>query len=167
MAYSPMYGGFIPQNNGYGGQTPQYANLVGQQVQVPQNANNGFTQPVGVNGNNLQAQFGGNISISYVNGIEGAKAQIMPPNAEMWLLDSEGSFIYHKSTDYIGKAVIKPYLLNEVTEDYVRKHKQGQVTAEPVQAFVAIEDYKKDIESIRKELNELKNRKNNVAGGKQ
>ncbi len=181
------------QNTGYVAPQSQYGNLYAAPQQVPQNANNGVTQqyqaqqqqPMQSAQQQPQMQptmpmFGGNgIAMSYVNGIEGAKAHIMPPNSEMWLIDSEGGFMYHKSTDYVGKAVVRPYTINEVNEDYVYAFKKGETQPktenEPQVEYVTLADYQarekeysRQLSDIQRAIEELRNRKpvNNNNGGK-
>lgn len=180
MAYGqPFYNyGTMPynaQNNGYAVPQQQYGNLYGQPQNAPQNANSGVTgqyqgqqqQPI----QNIQPQqvqqpqmqmFGGNgIAMSYVNGIEGAKAHIMPPNSEMWLIDSEGGFMYHKSTDYVGKAIVKPYAITETSEDFVYAFKKGETqpkTENKTQVeYVTLADYKAQLSEYQKQLADMQN----------
>lgn len=181
------------QNNGYmTQQQPQYGNFYGQQQNAPQNANSSVTQQYQTQQQPMQnipiqqAQqpqmpvFGNNgIAMSYVNGIEGAKAHIMPPNSEMWLIDSEGGFMYHKSTDYVGKAIVRPYVINEVNEDYVYAFKKGETQPKtekkPQVEYVTLADYQarekeysRQLFDMQKSIDELRNRKpiNNNNGGK-
>ena len=186
--------GYNTQNNGYVAPQPQYGNFYGQSQNAPQNANGGVTQQYQAQQQQQTMQntpiqqvqqpqmpvFGNNgIAMSYVNGIEGAKAHIMPPNSEMWLIDSEGGFMYHKSTDYVGKAVVRPYVINEVNEDYVYAFKKGETQpkteSKPQVEYVTLADYKaqigeyqKQITDMQKAIDELRNRKpiNNNNGGK-
>lgn len=180
------------QNNGYAAPQQQYSNLYGQSQNATQNANNGITgqyqgqqqQPI----QNIQPQqvqqpqmqmFGGNgIAMSYVNGIEGAKAHIMPPNSEMWLIDSEGGFMYHKSTDYVGKAIVKPYTITETSEDFVYAFKKGETQpkteSKPQVEYVTVADYKAQLSEYQKQLSDMQNaidelrtkKVNNNNGGK-
>lgn len=182
------------QNNGYVAPQPQYGNFYGQQQNAPQNANNNVTQQYQAQQQQQTMQntpiqqvqqpqmpvFGNNgIAMSYVNGIEGAKDHIMPPNSEMWLIDSEGGFMYHKSTDYVGKAVVRPYVINEVNEDYVYAFKKGETQpkaeSKPQVEYVTLADYQarekeysRQLTDIQKAIDELRNRKpiNNNNGGK-
>jgi hypothetical protein len=48
-------------------------------------------------------------NIEYVNGIEGAKALILPPNAQKMLLDSDNAFFYIKTTDMQGKPTVRRF----------------------------------------------------------
>lgn len=199
MAYGqPFYvhgnSSFNAQNNGYIAPQSQYGNLYSTPQQMPQNTNGGVLQQFQgqqqQSMQNAQPQptiqpvmpfFGGNgISMSYVNGLEGAKAFVMPPNSETWLIDSEGGFMYHKSTDYVGKAVIKPYSINEVNEDYVYAFKKGEpnnkTETAPSVEYVMLSDYKerekeysRQLNDLQKAIEELRNRKpnnNNNSGGK-
>ena len=48
----------------------------------------------------------GNI-FSYVNGLEGAKAFLMPPNGKAVLMDSDNPIFYFKSSNEMGQSSIR------------------------------------------------------------
>lgn len=81
-----------------------YANLQNNQQNFPQpqqQAQSPQPQP--------QQQIPIQSNIEYVNGIEGAKAFILPPNAQKLLLDSDNTFFYIKTTDMQGKPSVKRF----------------------------------------------------------
>lgn len=81
----PMFPPFLPNY-------PQYPQ---NYQQAPQ------TQTMAQNNNHA----GG---ITWVNGIEGAKAYQLAPNTTALLMDSEGSRFYIKTTDTSGMPTIRP-----------------------------------------------------------
>jgi hypothetical protein len=67
---------------------------------------------------------------AFVNGIEGAKSYLMQPNQSVLLMDSDELKCYMKQSDSTGKATIRTFKLEEITEkeeskipvgDYVSK----------------------------------------------
>ena len=54
-------------------------------------------------------------SITFVNGLEGAKGYMLPPNNTVILMDSDNSKFYIKSTDAVGMATIKGYYQNSTS----------------------------------------------------
>lgn len=51
---------------------------------------------------------------AYVNGLEGAKAYIVPPNGKMILMDSDNPIFYLKSANEAGQANIRTFRFEEV-----------------------------------------------------
>ena len=81
-----------------------------------------------------------NSNIEYVNGIEGAKALVIPPNQTRLLIDSDSQTFFIKTTDNEGKPTIRIF-------DYVERNGSEKPTAQPMN-FVTIEqfdEFKKDI----------------------
>ncbi len=94
--YQSPYGNQGYYNNPYGNMQNNQQNIYSQpQPQVQQQ---NAQQPIQVQSN-----------IEYVNGIEGAKALILPPNAQKMLLDSDNPFFYIKTTDMQGKPTVKRF----------------------------------------------------------
>ena len=80
------------------------------------------------NGKNYNSQMNNNLI--WVQGIEGAKALMLPPNAKIICLDSEiENRAYIKIADELGATKLRKFELHEITEeepsrdlsDYVRK----------------------------------------------
>lgn len=59
--------------------------------------------------------FSQNTNITFVNGIEGAKAVQLSPNSNVLLMDSDNSKFYVKSTDNLGVPKITSYSFTEDT----------------------------------------------------
>lgn len=83
-----------------------------QQAQAPQ------AQP--------QQQFMMQSNIEYVNGIEGAKAFILPPNTQKLLLDSDNPFFYIKTTDLQGKPSVRRYKYIDVDAEQKPEAKEEE-----------------------------------------
>ena len=84
---------------------------------------------------NFQPQtsnFNQQTNITFVNGIEGAKAFQMSPNSSALLMDSDNSKFYVKSTDSLGVAKISSYSFTE-DENLYGSNQTSQDTANIVQ----------------------------------
>ena len=95
-------------------------------------------------------------NIEYVNGIEGAKAFILPPNTQKLLLDSDNAFFYIKTTDMQGKPTVKRFRYVDVDaeQDKPREEtpKQKYATLEQLgQLSDTITDLRKEIERLKKQ----------------
>lgn len=98
-----------------------YGQIAGQNAQ--QNPNNYYQ--------NFQPQpsnFNQQTNITFVNGIEGAKAFQMSPNSSALLMDSDNSKFYVKSTDSLGVAKISSYSFTE-DENLYGSNQTSQDTA--------------------------------------
>lgn len=103
-AFSGMY------NNMYGVAYNPYQSSYQMAMQAQQNMSQ------------VQAQS----SITFVNGLEGAKGYMLPPNSAIVLMDADNSMFYIKSTNNLGIASISSYKFTEcnTSEDndiYVKK----------------------------------------------
>lgn len=54
---------------------------------------------------------------AYVNGIEGAKAYILQPNTNAFLMDSDNPFFYLKSANNLGQSALRQFKFEEVVFD--------------------------------------------------
>ena len=127
---APYYGGYNAPNYGanpYGSPSVQF------QPSAPQN---GSQQAI--------AQY----SIEYVNGLEGAKAYLIPPNSTKLLMDSDGDYFYIKTANPQGQANVKIYKYEEVLQGSSPKETP---TAKNVK-YATVED----IELLREEIEKLK-----------
>lgn len=134
----PFYNAYATlQNNQQNFPQPQ------QQVQSPQ------PQP--------QQQIPIQSNIEYVNGIEGAKAFILPPNAQKLLLDSDNTFFYIKTTDMQGKPSVKRFRYIDVDAEQNPPKQE-----EPTTAYVTLEqftDLLENFDNLKKEFEKLKSAK--------
>lgn len=94
--------GFIPQPN------PQFQNNQFQQTQ------NNTTQE-------QSAPQTSPASMAYVNGIEGAKAYILPPNSCILLMDSDNPMFYIKTTNAQGQGTLKYFKIEEIEDTALNK----------------------------------------------
>ena len=148
---------FQNQYNPYGsmyqnpyGQPPYYnayANL--------QNNQQNFQQPQPqVQQQNAQQPIQVQSNIEYVNGIEGAKALILPPNAQKMLLDSDNPFFYIKTTDMQGKPTVKRFRYVDVDSEQAQPKEETPkvkyATMEQLgQLSDRLNDLSKDIERMK------------------
>ncbi len=101
------------------------------QVQVPmQNAPQAQPQPQ--NG------------ITWVQGIEGAKAHFVPAGGNALLMDSDGSYMYIKSADQSGMPTLRTFRYEEVTESAPAKEEIDMTQ------YVTRDEFDKAIASLRK-----------------
>lgn len=92
--------------------------------------------------------YGSNTGIEYVNGIEGAKAYIMQPNSQKWLMDSDGSYFYLKVSNAQNQASVRIFEYKEI--DLATK------TPKPTESeFVTKEEF----EALKKTVASLKAKK--------
>ena len=118
-----------------------YGQIAGQNTQ--QNPNNYYQ--------NFQPQtsnFNQQTNITFVNGVEGAKAFQMSPNSSALLMDSDNSKFYVKSTDSLGVAKISSYSFTE-DENLYGSNQQSQDTANIIQLS------KEEYDSLVSKVDEL------------
>ena len=111
-------------------------------------------------------------NIEYVNGIEGAKAFMLPPNAQKLLLDSDNPFFYIKTTDQQGKPVVKRFKYIDIDAEQQAQQAQYELEKARVENEKKIENAKADAEVMRQQnsqiteqtlrLKELENQLNNI-----
>lgn len=137
--YSSYYGGYPAQN------MPNQGNVF----------NRDFQQ-----GNQPMQQ---NTNITFVNGIEGAKAFQLSPNSSVLMMDSENQKFYVKTTDNLGVAKITSY---SFSEDEFSGGNKGKDTAEAanivqltneeyneiLQNLVDLKKFKADVEDKLKDI---------------
>lgn len=137
--YSSYYGGYPAQN------MPNQGNVF----------NRDFQQ-----GSQSMQQ---NTNITFVNGIEGAKAFQLSPNSSVLMMDSENQKFYVKTTDNLGVAKITSY---SFSEDEFSSGNKGKDTAEAanvvqltneeyneiLQNLVDLKKFKADVEEKLKDI---------------
>ena len=99
-------------------------------------------------------------NIEYVNGIEGAKAFILPPNTQKLLLDSDNAFFYIKTTDMQGKPTVKRFRYIDVEAEQQAQMQKQEQQQQPL--YVTIQQYQEvldTLDTMRKELDKLKSAK--------
>lgn len=103
-----------------------------------------------------------NTNITFVNGIEGAKAFQLSPNSSMLMMDSDNSKFYVKTTDNLGVAKISSYSFSEcdLSEKQNEQDKKDtntvNISSEDYNSLVAkvseLESFKSDMEVKLKDL---------------
>lgn len=153
MQFMPPYPYGQTLRNTYGNERDFYSQQMNTQQQQQQNMYAPQQQPVQMQSN-----------IEYVNGIEGAKAFMLPPNAQRLLLDSDNAFFYIKTTDAQGKPTVKPYryIDIEAEQQAQAKTQEQQANVQEPPLYVTIQQYQEvldTLDSMRKELDKLKSAK--------
>ena len=100
-------------------------------------------------------------NIEYVNGIEGAKAFILPPNTQKLLLDSDNAFFYIKTTDTQGKPSVRRFRYIDIDAEQ-QAEMQKQEPQQPQPLYVTLQQYQEvldTLDTLRKELDKLKSAK--------
>lgn len=68
-----------------------------------------------------------NVNWIYVNGLKGAREQMVRPGEVLWMMDNNNAVIYAKSADMAGTVTLKAFDVNERSleslegDDYVSK----------------------------------------------
>ena len=94
-------------------------------------------------------------NIEYVNGIEGAKAFILPPNTQKLLLDSDNAFFYIKTTDMQGKPTVKHF--KYVSVDDEQQADKPQDESKPLYATLQqYQDLMDVVDAMKQEIEHLK-----------
>lgn len=96
-----------------------------------------------------------NTNITFVNGIEGAKAYQLSPNSSVVLMDSENSKFYVKSTDSLGVPKLTSY---KFVEDNLSENK-SQEDQIPVNSTVISNE---DLNNILAKIGELEEFRNSI-----
>lgn len=87
-----------------------------------------------------------NSNIEYVNGLEGVKALILPPNCTRLVLDSDAKCFYIKRTDMEGRPSIEVHPYTDLESQ--------QKPQTPVVNFVTVDQF----EALKKEIEILKSK---------
>lgn len=144
--YFPMFNNF-KQNQSFNNYIP-YNSYTANLAQ--QNAN--------FNNQNFQAQ----TNITFVNGIEGAKAFKLRPNSNVLLMNYDNSKFYVKSTDNIGIANINSYSFVEdknFSVENVAASKQSNTGEQNTKLY---EEMKTKISELESKVDELQSKSNEI-----
>jgi hypothetical protein len=148
MQFMPPYPYGQTLRNTYGNERDFYSQQMNAQQQQQQNMYVPQQPPMQMQSN-----------IEYVNGIEGAKAFMLPPNAQKLLLDSDNPFFYIKTTDPQGKPVVKRFKYIDIDAEQQAQQKDTQPTAQPNPLYVTLEQYQNLMDMVdvmRQEIDSLK-----------
>jgi hypothetical protein len=113
--------------------------------------NNGMNQGFPVNNLNSygnQQNFGNSVNngITWVQGIEGAKAYQLNPNSNVILLDSESDRFYIKTSDNIGMCNLRVFNFQEVTNNPVSEAQKQEVD---LSNYVTKEELQEALKTVR------------------
>ncbi len=87
------------------------------------------------------------LPLTFVNGIEGAKAFIVNPNQTYYLIDDDSNTLYVKSADNLGKPSLKTFKIKAVEYD-----EQGHIKEE---MYATKEELNSFVNSFSSRLNNL------------
>jgi Na+-transporting NADH:ubiquinone oxidoreductase subunit NqrF len=92
------------------------------------------------------------LQISYVNGIEGAKAFNVRPNENWFLVDNDAGLVYVKSSNQLGQANIQYFTINQIDETKAKQMIQGN-TGTTIDTFKYV--LKEDFDNLSKEFRDF------------
>lgn len=88
-----------------------------------------------------------NVNWVYVNGIGGAREQIVQPGGTAWMMDNNDPVIYVKAVDSMGSATLRGFRLTEI--DMQNPQGSGQAASNEVSALsVRLEKLERDYRSL-------------------
>lgn len=99
-------------------------------------------------------QQGSNVNWVYVNGIDGARNQIVQPNQVVWMMDNSDPRIYVKAVDSVGSVTLKVFDLSEINPNALAAN-ANIVAANAMSAYVTKDDLdalESRIKNIEKEI---------------
>lgn len=128
---------------------PSYGQIAGQSGQLPLGNYYQSFQPQTQN-------IGQQTNITFVNGIEGAKAYQLSPNSSALLMDSDNSKFYVKTTDSLGVPKISSYSF--VEDENLSGQSQGQQDTVKTD-----QPSKEDFDGILAKVSELETRTNELS----
>ena len=90
-----------------------------------------------------------NVDWVYVNGLQGAREQIVQPGCTAWMMDNNDPLIYYKAVDQMGQPTLKAYRLTELEQ-------QGTVPAQPApQMDLSMFATREDVAAIGAKVDKL------------
>ena len=90
-----------------------------------------------------------NVDWVYVNGLQGAREQIVQPGCTAWMMDNNEPIIYYKAVDQMGQPTLKAYRLNELEP-------QSAVQSQPVpQMDLSMFATREDVAAIGAKVDKL------------
>lgn len=114
------------------------------------------------NANYNNQSFQSQTNITFVNGIEGAKAFQLRHNSNVLLMDSDNSKFYVKSTDNLGIANISSYSFVEDKNLHIENVAANQQSNTGEQNTKLYEEMKIKISELESKVNELQSKLNEV-----
>lgn len=90
-----------------------------------------------------------NVDWVYVNGLQGAREQIVQPGCTAWMMDNNEPMIYYKAVDQMGQPTLKAYRLTELEP-------QGPAPAQPApQMDLSMFATREDVAAIGAKVDKL------------
>lgn len=148
-----VLGGYFPMFNNFQ-QNPSFNNY------IPYNSYTANLAQQNANFNNQSFQ--SQTNITFVNGIEGAKAFQLRPNSNVLLMDSDNSKFYVKSTDNFGIANISSYSFVEDKNLSIESVAANQPSNTGEQNTKLYEEMKTKIRELEAKVDELQSKLNEV-----
>ena len=148
-----VLGGYFPMFNNFQ-QNPSFNNY------IPYNSYTANLAQQNANFNNQSFQ--SQTNITFVNGIEGAKAFQLRPNSNVLLMDSDNSKFYVKSTDNLGIANISSYSFVEDKNLSIENVAANQPSNTGEQSTKIYEEMKIKIDELDLKVNELQSKLSEV-----
>ena len=148
-----VLGGYFPMFNNFQ-QNPSFNNY------IPYNSYTANLAQQNANFNNQSFQ--SQTNITFVNGIEGAKAFQLRPNSSVLLMDSDNSKFYVKSTDNLGIANISSYSFVEDKNLPIENVAANQPSNTGEQNTEIYEEIKIKIDELDSKVNELQSKLSEV-----
>ena len=120
---------------------PQYPNNMQPNAFIPnlrqdnsnmQQTMQNYNQNVNM-GQNIMPQ--SNVNWIRVSDIESAKSQVVQPNSQIWLMNTNEPIFYVKSADNLGVATLKAYKFEEISSDS-KENKTEYVTKEEIETII-------------------------------
>lgn len=78
-----------------------------------------------------------NVTWIYVNGLEGARNQIVQPGQTAWMMDNNDPVIYIKAVDNMGSATLRSFQLSEIGQ---REAQAGDAKYASAEALAAAQE---------------------------
>lgn len=101
-----------------------------------------------------QSQFPqSNVNWIQVNGIDGAKSQIVQQGQTLWMMDNNDKIFYIKSVDNVGSANLKMFRFEEIDGNAIQQNSSTIIAKDEYESL------KNEINDLRKEIEELKDNK--------
>ena len=170
MSYN--YNQYPYTNYAYGQPYQQYQQMQSQMQQAqmqqaqmqPQQANYGAYQ---------QAPQTSYLPLTFINGIEGAKAFIVQPNQVIYLKDSDSNLLFEKRADAQGKYSLIAFELKEIQINEIgKKNDSSSIKAEnlaekkELENYLTLEEFSKYEIKMNNALDRLTRQIDLVVGGK-
>ena len=125
----------------------RYINPMGAYPMQPNYFNANYQPPQMQNFGSQARQ--SNVDWVYVNGLQGARDQIVQPGCTAWMMDNNEPLIYYKSVDQMGQPTLKAYRLTELEP-------QGEAHAQPApQMDLSMFATREDVAAIGAKVDKL------------